>query len=153
MTFYISSQSYLQHTLILPLISSQDCSLVSKTEYLTSTNTLGCLNLASAAAVFLFNVFVFSWPSGLFFKIGVTEGHHEEGKVSCPRQVGPSFPSFREQVWLTILLKSSASEGCCCGLLAFTEAFRRMHILWRPTTLWWFPKWKSTRKTGLSLGT
>ena len=97
---------------------------VSKTEYLTLILILGCLTRS----------------------LGVNEGHQLEGKVNCPRQV-PSLPlSFSEHIWLLSSLFSWSSEAvswmqivelwCCC-----------------PTTLWWFPVWKSTRKTGWSLGT
>ena len=70
--------------LVLPLNVSQEYPWdISKTEYLTSTNTLGCLNLVSVETV--------SWPFEFsrlfFFSIGVTEGHQDEGKVNCPRHV------------------------------------------------------------------
>ena len=104
---------------------------VSKTEYLTLIRILGCLTMS----------------------LGVNEGHQEDGKVSWPRQVPSSFPlSLSEHIWLRL----SAS------LFSWKEAVSRMQIceLWWcfpcplcPPTLWWFPVWKSTRKTGWSLGT
>ena len=95
----------------------------SKTEYLTLILILGCL----------------------IRSLGVKEGHQLEGKVNCPRQV-PSLPlSFREHIWLLSSLFPWSIEAV---------SWMQICELWCcPATLWWFPVWKSTRKTGRSLGT
>ena len=105
---------------------------VSNTEYLTFIRVLGCLTAS----------------------LGVKEGHQEEGKVTWPKQVPSSFPEFlSEHIWLRLSI----------SLFSWIEAVSRMQICelwwwpprprWCPPTLWWFPVWKSTRKTGWSFGT
>ena len=95
---------------------------VSNTEYLTLIRTLGCLTRS----------------------LGVNEGHQLEGKVNWPRHV-PSLPlSLSEHIWLLSSLFSWSLEAV---------SWMQICELWcLPTTLWWFPVWKSTRKTGSSLG-